>query len=165
MTGPGPGSGKMATCLSQIYHDQKKGLEAGYAKFETFPVWNLPLKHPINLAYEAATADLSDFNQIDPYHLEAYNITATSYNRDVQAFPILKRILSEVNHCDYKSPTDMGVNRVGFAITDPDMIEEAARQEIIRRYFKYSCELELGQRRRDTVRTCKNANERIKPFD
>jgi uncharacterized protein (UPF0371 family) len=156
VTGPGPGSGKMATCLSQIYHDQKKGLEAGYAKFETFPVWNLPLKHPINLAYEAATADLSDFNQIDPYHLEAYNITATSYNRDVQAFPILKRILSKLITRDpYKSPTDMGVNRVGFAITDPDMIEEAARQEIIRRYFKYSCELEVGTTKRDTVERVK----------
>ncbi len=152
VTGPGPGSGKMATCLSQVYHDQKAGREAGYAKFETFPIWNLPLKHPVNVAYEAATADILDYNQIDPFHLEAYGVTAVNYNRDVQTFPILKRILAELLKKEvYKSPTDMGVNRAGFAIIDNEVVETASKQEIIRRYFKYSCEYAVGLAKKPTI--------------
>ena len=133
---PGPGSGKLATCLSQIYHENKRGVNAGYAKFETFPVWNLPLKHPVNLAYEAATADLKDMNMIDPFHLNSYNITAINYNRDIELFPVLKAILNKVTKTDiYKSPTDMGVNMVGFCITDNDVVEDAAKREIVRRYY------------------------------
>jgi uncharacterized protein (UPF0371 family) len=146
VTGPGPGSGKLATCLSQLYHEHKRGISAGYAKFETFPVWNLPLKHPVNIAYEAATADIHDYNQIDPFHLEAYGQTAINYNRDVEVFPVLRSILERISATSsiYRSPTDMGVNKVGFAITDNAAIEEAARQEIIRRYLRYSCEYVMG---------------------
>ena len=136
LTAPGPGSGKMATCLSQLYHENKRGIRAGYAKFETFPIWNLPLKHPINLAYEAATADLNDINMIDPFHLEAYDETAVSYNRDVEIYPVLKAIFELIyGYCPYKSPTDMGVNMVGNCIIDDDICIEASKQEIIRRYY------------------------------
>ena len=153
ITGPGPGSGKLATCLSQLYHDYKRGLKSGYAKFETFPIWNLPLKHPVNVAYEAATADLRDFNLIDPFHLEAYNQTAVNYNRDVEIFPVLKKILEKIMNSEsiYKSPTDMGVNRAGFGIVDDDLVREAARQEVIRRFFRYSCEYILGFVDKETV--------------
>jgi len=146
VTGPGPGSGKMATCLSQMYHDNRRGISAGYAKFETFPVWNLPLKHPVNAAYEAATADLADINMIDPFHLEAYGVKAVNYNRDVDIFPVLKRILEKISGstCCYQSPTDMGVNRVGFAIIDDEGAVAAAKQELIRRYLRYQCEYVLG---------------------
>ncbi|MDD2393705.1 MAG: DUF1846 domain-containing protein [Eubacteriales bacterium] len=137
VTAPGPGSGKMAVCLSQLYHDNLRGIKAGYAKFETFPIWNLPLKHSVNLAYEAATADLNDVNMIDPFHLEAYNVATVNYNRDVEIFPVLKAVFDEIyGECPYKSPTDMGVNMAGFCITDNDATEAAAQQEIIRRYYK-----------------------------
>jgi uncharacterized protein (UPF0371 family) len=136
VTAPGPGSGKMATCLSQLYQDNKRGIKSGYAKFETFPIWNLPLKHPVNLAYEAATADLNDVNMIDPYHLEAYGQTTINYNRDIEIFPVLNRIFQKIfGETVYKSPTDMGVNMVGNCIVDDDVCKEASRQEIIRRYF------------------------------
>jgi uncharacterized protein (UPF0371 family) len=153
VTGPGPGSGKMATCLSQLYHDYKRGKKSGYAKFETFPIWNLPLKHPVNIAYEAATADIRDFNLIDPYHLDAYGKTAVNYNRDAEVFPVLKRILEKITGKlpFYRSPTDMGVNRAGFAITDDDLTQEAAKQEIIRRYFRYRCEYAMGFADKETV--------------
>jgi len=146
VTGPGPGSGKLATCLSQLYHDHRRGVAAGYAKFETFPIWNLPLKHPVNVAYEAATADLGDVNVIDPFHLEAANTAAVNYNRDVEVFPVLTRILERIMETDavYRSPTDMGVNRAGFAITDDAVVREAAKQEVIRRYFRYACEHAMG---------------------
>ncbi len=146
VTAPGPGSGKMATCLSQIYHEQKRGIAAGYAKFETFPIWNLPLKHPVNLAYEAATADLRDINAIDPYHLEAYNTTTVNYNRDIEVFPVLRAVLAKVgSHCDiYQSPTDMGVNMAGKAICDDEITKRAAEQEIIRRYYKARCDARQG---------------------
>ena len=137
VTAPGPGSGKMATCLSQLYHENKRGIKAGYAKFETFPVWNLPLKHPVNLAYEAATADLNDVNMIDPFHLEAYGTTTVNYNRDVEIFPVLSAIFEGIfGECPYKSPTDMGVNMNGFCIMDDEACREASRQEIIRRYYQ-----------------------------
>ncbi|MBQ3824015.1 MAG: DUF1846 family protein, partial [Clostridia bacterium] len=133
VTAPGPGSGKMATCLSQLYHEGVRGVSAGYAKFETFPIWNIPLKHPVNLAYEAATADLNDVNMIDPYHLEAYGVTTVNYNRDVEVFPVLSAIFEKIyGECPYKSPTDMGVNMAGFAITDDAVCAEASRNEIIR---------------------------------
>ena len=146
VTGPGPGSGKLATCLGQLYHEYKRGVEAGYAKFETFPIWNIPLKHPVNVAYEAATADIRDFNLIDPFHLETYGETAINYNRDVDAFPLLERILEKITGTEamYKSPTDMGVNRAGFGIVNDEVVREAARQEIIRRYFRYRCEYAMG---------------------
>ncbi len=137
VTAPGPGSGKMATCLSNIYHDLKRGVKSGYAKYETFPVWNLPLKHPVNVAYEAATADLNDVNMIDPWHLSAYGVTTVNYNRDVEIFPVLNALFERIlGSSPYKSPTDMGVNMAGFAISDNDVCEEASKQEIIRRYFK-----------------------------
>ena len=137
VTAPGPGSGKMATCLSQLYHENKRGVKAGYAKFETFPIWNLPLKHPVNLAYEAATADLNDVNMIDPLHLEAYGKTTVNYNRDVEIFPVLTAIFEGIfGDCPYKSPTDMGVNMAGLCIVDDDACREASCQEIIRRYFQ-----------------------------
>lgn len=137
ITAPGPGSGKMATCLSQLYHENKRGTKAGYAKFETFPVWNIPLKHPVNLAYEAATADLNDVNMIDPFHLEAYGNTAVNYNRDVEVFPVLSAIFEEIyGECPYKSPTDMGVNMAGFCIVDDEACKEASMQEILRRYYQ-----------------------------
>lgn len=136
ITAPGPGSGKMATCLSQLYHDNKRGIKAGYAKFETFPIWNIPLKHPINLAYEAATADLNDVNMIDPFHLEAYGVTTVNYNRDIEIFPVLNAIFEGIyGENPYKSPTDMGVNMVGNCIIDDDACCEASRMEIIRRYY------------------------------
>jgi len=146
VTGPGPGSGKLATCLSQLFHDYKRGMKSGYAKFETFPVWNLPLKHPVNVAYEAATADIRDFNLIDPFHLEAYDRQAVNYNRDVEVFPVLRRILETITGGEsfYHSPTDMGVNKVGCAITDDAVTVEAATQEIVRRYFRYRCEYVMG---------------------
>ena len=136
VTAPGPGSGKMATCLSQLYHEHKHGIKAGYAKYETFPVWNLPLNHPVNLAYESATADLNDVNMIDPYHLQAYNEVTVNYNRDVEIFPVLKSIFEEIyGTCPYQSPTDMGVNMAGFCIEDDEAVSNASKQEIIRRYF------------------------------
>lgn len=136
ITAPGPGSGKMATCLSQLYHDNKRGVKSGYAKFETFPVWNLPLNHPVNIAYEAATVDLADVNMIDPFHLEAYGTTSVNYNRDVEIFPVLRRLFEGIyGECPYKSPTDMGVNMVGFCIYDDEAISEASKMEIIRRYY------------------------------
>lgn len=137
VTAPGPGSGKMATCLSQLYHEHKRGIHAGYAKFETFPIWNLPLKHPVNLAYEAATADLNDINMIDPFHLEAYGETTVNYNRDVEIFPVLNTIFEKIyGKSPYKSPTDMGVNMAGNCICDDEVCKEASRQEIVRRYFE-----------------------------
>lgn len=136
VTAPGPGSGKMATCLSQLYHENRRGIKAGYAKFETFPIWNLPLKHPVNLAYEAATADLNDVNMIDPFHLEAYGETTVNYNRDVEIFPVLNAIFEGIyGSSPYKSPTDMGVNMVGNCIIDDEACREASRQEILRRYY------------------------------
>ena len=145
VTAPGPGSGKMATCLSQIYHESKMGRKSGYAKFETFPVWNLPLSHPVNLAYEAATADLADVNMIDPFHLEAYGSLAVNYNRDVEVFPVLRSMLTGIlGECPYKSPTDMGVNMAGFCIYDNDAVCNAAKQEILRRHYKALCEKRKG---------------------
>jgi uncharacterized protein (UPF0371 family) len=146
VTGPGPGSGKLATCLSQLYHEHKRGAKAGYAKLETFPVWNLPLKHPVNVAYEAATADIFDFNQVDPFHLESHQKTAINYNRDIEIFPVLRSILEKISGTAsiYKSPTDMGVNKVGSAITDDGAVQEAAKQELIRRFFRYTCEFAMG---------------------
>ena len=145
ITAPGPGSGKMATCLSQLYHEKKRGINAGYAKFETFPVWNLPLKHPVNLAYEAATADLNDVNMIDPFHLEAYGKTTVNYNRDVEIFPVLEAMFREIyGESPYKSPTDMGVNQIGFCILDEEVCAQASRQEIIRRYYASACSVLQG---------------------
>lgn len=145
LTAPGPGSGKMATCLSQLYHEHKRGIHSGYAKFETFPIWNLPLKHPVNLAYEAATADLNDVNMIDPFHLEAYGETTVNYNRDVEIFPVLNTIFEKIyGKSPYKSPTDMGVNMAGNCIIDDEVCKEASRQEIIRRYYSALNGLLLG---------------------
>ena len=153
VTAPGPGSGKLATCASQLYHEHKRGVKAGYAKFETFPVWNLPLNHPVNLAYEAATADLSDVNMIDPFHLEAYGEMTVNYNRDVEAFPVLVTMFEKIlGECPYKSPTDMGVNMVGNCIIDNDAAEEASRQEIIRRYYAALCDQKQGKASEDVVR-------------
>jgi uncharacterized protein (UPF0371 family) len=152
VTGPGPCSGKLATCLSQIYHEYKRGVSAGYAKFETFPIWNLPLKHPANVAYEAATADLKDVNMVDPFHLEATGEGVVNYNRDIEVFPVLKRILKKImGDSVYRSPTDMGVNRVGFGIVNDYVVSQAANQEIIRRFFRYSCEYAVGFAEKDTV--------------
>jgi len=153
VTGPGPGSGKLATCLSQMYHDHEQGIKSGFAKFETFPIWDLPLKHPVNAAYEAATADIGDFNLIDPFHLEAYGKTSVNYNRDVEIFPVLKRILEILtnSHSMYQSPTDMGVNRASCGIVSNDIVCEAAKQEVVRRYFRYSCEYVMGLVDRDAV--------------
>ena len=146
ITGPGPGSGKLATCLSQMYLENERGINAGYAKFETFPVWNLPLKHPVNIAYEAATADLNDVNMIDPYHLEAYGKTTVNYNRDVEAFPILKQMFEKISGvCPYKSPTDMGVNMVGFCIDDEKETIKACENEIIRRYYNALVDFKLAK--------------------
>ena len=145
VTAPGPGSGKMATCLSQLYHEHLRGISAGYAKFETFPMWDLPLKHPVNLAYDAATADLNDVNMIDPYHLEAYGVSAVNYNRDVEIFPVLEAMFRMIyGESPYKSPTDMGVNMIGSCITDDEVCREAARQEIIRRYYASACSVLQG---------------------
>ncbi len=152
VTAPGPGSGKMATCLSQIYHEYKRGISAGYAKFETFPIWNIPLKHPVNLAYEAATADLNDVNMIDPFHLEAYGVTTVNYNRDVEVFPVLQAMFEKITGtCPYKSPTDMGVNMVGNCIVDDEVCKEASRQEIIRRYYKAMDAMVYGENREEEV--------------
>lgn len=141
ITAPGPGSGKMATCLSQLYHEHKRGVTAGYAKFETFPIWNLPLKHPVNLAYEAATADLNDVNMIDPFHLETYGVTTVNYNRDVEIFPVVSAIFEQIaGESPYHSPTDMGVNMAGNCIIDDDVCREASLNEIVRRYFKCLCD-------------------------
>ena len=146
VTAPGPGSGKLATCLSQLYHEHKRGVQAGYAKFETFPIWNLPLNHPVNLAYEAATADLDDVNMIDPFHLDAYGVTTVNYNRDVEAFPVLQTIFEQIlGRCPYKSPTDMGVNMAGNCITDDEAVRQASRQEIVRRYYAALCEQKQGK--------------------
>jgi uncharacterized protein (UPF0371 family) len=146
VTAPGPGSGKLATCLSQLYHEHQRGVKAGYAKFETFPIWNLPLNHPVNLAYEAATADLNDVNMIDPFHLEAYGQTTVNYNRDVEAFPVLVAIFEHIfGQCPYKSPTDMGVNMVGNCIVDDELVRDASRQEILRRYYDVLCKQKLGK--------------------
>ena len=146
MTAPGPGSGKMATCLSQLYHDFKRGIQSGYAKFETFPIWNLSLKHPVNLAYEAATADLDDVNMIDPFHMEAYGSIAVNYNRDVEIFPVLAATFEKIlGTCPYKSPTDMGVNLAGSCIFDEDAVRDAAHQEIIRRYYEALCARRQGK--------------------
>src|SRR5699024_3323304 len=141
VTAPGPGSGKLATCLNQLYHESQKGHAAGYSKFETFPVWNVPLKHPLNIAYEAATVDLKDVNMIDSFHFDAYNKIAVNYNRDIETFPVIKRIIEKITGKEsvYLSPTDMGVNRVGFGIVDDAVVQEASRQEIIRRYFQTEC--------------------------
>ena len=145
ITAPGPGSGKMATCLSQVYQEHLRGVKAGYAKFETFPIWNLPLKHPVNLAYEAATADLADVNMIDPFHLEAYGKTTVNYNRDIEIFPVLQQIFEGImNECPYKSPTDMGVNMAGFAICDDEVCRRASQQEIIRRYYASAVNVRKG---------------------
>ena len=146
VTAPGPGSGKMATCLSQLYHENKRGICAGYAKYETFPIWNLPLKHPVNLAYEAATADLNDVNMIDPFHFNAYNVLATNYNRDVEVFPILEALFNKIyGESPYKSPTDMGVNMVGFCIEDEEKVKEACSAEVIRRYFEAKLNVLTGK--------------------
>ena len=146
VTAPGPGSGKMATCLSQLYHEHKRGVKAGYAKFETFPIWNLPLKHPVNLAYEAATADLNDVNMIDPFHLEAYGVTTVNYNRDIEIFPVVNAMFELIaGKSPYKSPTDMGVNMAGNCIVDDEACREASRNEIIRRYFKALCDQKTGK--------------------
>ena len=153
---PGPGSGKLATCLSQIYHENKRGVNAGYAKFETFPVWNLSLKHPVNLAYEAATADLKDVNMIDPFHLEKYGVRAVNYNRDIEAFPILKSILSKISNKDvYSSPTDMGVNMIGFCISDEEVVIEACKREIVRRYYNEHNNYKMGLCDADTYKKIK----------
>ena len=146
VTAPGPGSGKMAVCLSQLYNESKRGVKAGYAKFETFPVWNLPLKHPVNIAYEAATADLDDVNMIDPFHLEAYGQVAVNYNRDIEIFPVLDALFSQIyGKNPYKSPTDMGVNMIGFCISDDDVCREAANNEVIRRYYLGLCNMAEGE--------------------
>ncbi len=153
VTGPGPSSGKMATCLSQVYHEHLRGVSAGYAKFETFPVWNLPLNHPVNIAYEAATADIGDVNMVDSFHLQATGKQTVNYNRDIAIFPVVRRICERIMGKDhaYVSPTDMGVNKVGFAICDDAVVSEAAKQEIIRRYFRYNCEYAIGAAEKETI--------------
>jgi uncharacterized protein (UPF0371 family) len=153
VTAPGPGSGKLATCLSQLYHEHKRGVQAGYAKFETFPIWNLPLNHPVNLAYEAATADLNDVNMIDPFHLETYGQTTVNYNRDVEAFPVLVAIFEKIlGECPYKSPTDMGVNMVGNCIIDDEAARKASCQEIVRRYYDGLCDVKRGKASDEVIR-------------
>jgi uncharacterized protein (UPF0371 family) len=157
---PGPNSGKMGTCLSQVYHEHLRGVKAGYAKFETFPIWSLPLRHPVNAAYEAATAELRDVNLIDPFHLEAHDERAVNYNRDVEAFPLLRRILEKIiGESMYQSPTDMGVNRAGFAIIDDDAARAAGKREIVRRYFRYACDEALGLEDGDAVRRIESLME------
>lgn len=157
VTAPGPGSGKLATCLSQVYHEYRRGVMAGYGKYETFPIWNLPLKHPVNLAYEAATADLQDVNMIDPFHLDTYGITTVNYNRDVEAFPLVRTILTRITGDDkfYCSPTDMGVNMAGYAIVDDEACRQASCQEIIRRYYKGLADLRTGREKPETVEKLK----------
>lgn len=153
LTAPGPGSGKLATCLSQLYHENKRGVKAGYAKFETFPIWNIPLNHPVNVAYEAATADLKDVNKVDNFHLDAYGEITVNYNRDIEVFPVVSSILAKITgkECIYKSPTDMGVNMAGYCIVDDDACKEASKQEIIRRYFKALCDQKTGSANEETV--------------
>jgi uncharacterized protein (UPF0371 family) len=169
VTGPGPGSGKLATCLGQIYHDYQRGDHSGYAKFETFPIWNLPLMHPVNVAYEAATADLHDVNLIDPFHLDAHGVTAINYNRDVEAFPLLQKILEQIMGGEpiYRSPTDMGVNRATAGIVNDEAVQAAAREEVIRRYFRYNSEYIMGLADERTVERIKRLMEvlHIKPED
>ena len=161
VTAPGPGSGKMATCLSQLFHENKRGVKAGYAKFETFPIWNLPLTHPVNLAYEAATADLDDVNMIDHYHLAAYGKTTVNYNRDIEVFPVLNRIFETIlGESPYKSPTDMGVNMAGFCISDDEVVREAAKAEIVRRYFESACDYREGKCDENTMLKCELLMER-----
>ncbi len=167
VTAPGPNSGKLSTCLSQLYHDHRSGIKSGYAKFETFPIWNLPLDHPVNIAYEAATADLNDFNILETFHLNEYNEVAVNYNRDVESFPILKQIISRIikdndnNHVMYNSPTDMGVNRAGYGIIDDGIVREAARDELIRRYFRYRTQYLKGVEKKETVDRVKFLMERL----
>lgn len=152
VTAPGPGSGKMATCLSQLYHENERGIQSGYAKFETFPIWNLPLKHPVNIAYEAATTDLNDMNMIDPFHLDAYGITTVNYNRDIEIFPVLNAIFDRIaGGSPYKSPTDMGVNMAGFCITDNEAVCRASEQEVIRRYYYTSCAQRQGMAEKEEI--------------
>ncbi len=169
VTAPGPGSGKFATCLSQIYHEHRHGKKAAYSKFETFPVWNMPLEHPLNVAYEAATIDLKDCNMIDPYHLQAYGKTTVNYNRDVDAFPLLRAIWERMTggECPYKSPTDMGVNRIGFGIIDDAVVQEASKQEVIRRAFRYMTDFALGTTDRDSVARADSLMQKLglKPED
>lgn len=169
VTGPGPGSGKLATCLSQLYHDHKRGIKSGFAKFETFPIWDLPLKHPVNVAYEAATADIGDFNLIDPFHIETYKKPAVNYNRDVEIFPVLQRIFEKLmgTKSIYKSPTDMGVNRASSGIINDAAVRKGAEQEVIRRYFRYSCEYVMGFVDKDTVQRIELLMKKlnIKPED
>ncbi len=163
VTAPGPGSGKLATCLSQVYHEHKRGINAGYGKYETFPIWNLPLKHPVNLAYEAATADLQDVNMIDPFHLETYGQMTVNYNRDVEAFPIVHRILTKITGNDkfYCSPTDMGVNMAGYAIFDDEACIKASKQEVLRRYFRGLSDLKQGVEKQETVDKLRNIMEQL----
>jgi len=163
VTAPGPGSGKLATCLSQLYHEDKRGKKAGYSKFETFPVWNVPLKHPLNIAYESATVDLQDVNLIDSFHLEAYDEIAINYNRDIEAFPVLKRIIEKITGkaSEFKSPTDMGVNRVGYGIIDDEVVREASNQEIIRRYLKTGCEYKKGYADKKSLERAKLIMEEV----
>lgn len=163
VTGPGPGSGKLATCLGQLYHEYRRGVKAGYAKFETFPIWNLPLKHKVNVAYEAATVDLKDVNLIDHHHLDAYNEKTVNYNRDIEAFPLLRRIIEKITNEEsfYKSPTDMGVNRAGFGITDDEAVQNAAHQEIIRRYFRCACEYAMGMVEKDILEQAEMVMENV----
>jgi len=163
VTGPGPGSGKLATCLAQLYHDCRAGRTAGYAKFETFPIWNLPLKHPVNVAYEAATADLHDVNMIDPFHLEAFHQTATNYNRDVEAFPVLHKILQRITGAEpiYRSPTEMGVNRASSGVVNDEKVQAASRAEVIRRYFRYASEYAMGVADEQTVRRVERLMEML----
>ena len=163
VTAPGPGSGKLATCLSQVYHEYKRGITAGYGKYETFPIWNIPLNHPVNLAYEAATADLQDVNMIDPYHLEHYGITTVNYNRDVEAFPIVHRILTKITGDDqfYCSPTDMGVNMAGYGIFDDEACREASRQEVVRRYLRGLADHKQGKEPIETVLKLRNIMEQL----
>lgn len=162
VTAPGPGSGKMATCLSQLYHENKRGIVAGYAKFETFPIWNLPLKHPLNLAYEAATADLNDVNMIDPFHLENYGKAAVNYNRDVEIFPTLETLFKRIyGYSPYKSPTDMGVNMVGYCIKDEEKVRKACQNEVIRRYLNAICDAKLGKISEDVVAKIANIMEQL----
>lgn len=152
VTAPGPGSGKMATCLSQLYHENQRGLKAGYAKFETFPIWNLPLSHPVNVAYEAATADLNDVNMIDPYHLEAYETLSVNYNRDVEIFPVVSAMLEKIlGYSPYRSPTDMGVNMAGYCIVDDEACRNASKNEIVRRYYAALCDAKKGRISKDVV--------------
>ncbi len=169
VTAPGPGSGKFATCLSQIYHEYRHGKKAAYSKFETFPVWNMPLEHPLNVAYEAATIDLKDCNMIDPYHLQAYGKTTVNYNRDVDAFPLLRAIWEKMTggECPYKSPTDMGVNRIGFGIVDDAVVQEASKQEVIRRAFRYMTDFALGTTDRESVARADSLMQKLglKPED